>query len=405
MKNLTLNVTGAVGDGISCNEYFQMKSGTLSVSGVGDDGIQCDLDGTTSTGETTDHEDEDSGNIYIEDGNLTVSCTGQGTKGIKAGGDLKVTGGTLSVTTSGNGYYDTTDADAKGCACLKSDGNMTISNGVLTLRSTGTGGKAIKADGTLTIEGGTLSATATGSQYKYSSKATASAKGIKADGALTIAGGTVTASSASHEGIESKSTLSITGGYVYATGGDDAINSTGDMYLKGGYVFGRSTGTGTGADGIDANGNMYVQGATAYSIAHGSPDVAFDANTEGGKKLYVQSGNLVAIGGLESGASLTQSCYQASTYSKGAWYGLYSNGTLVLAFQVPSSGTMGTPMVVSTAGTATLKSGITVTNGTKLWDGFGYTDATVTGGSSVTLSAYSGGNSGPGGGGRPGGGR
>ena len=178
-----------------------------------------------------------------------------------------------------------------------------------------------------------------------------------------------------------------------------------DMYLKGGYVFGRSTGTGTGADGIDANGNMYVQGATAYSIAHGSPDVAFDANTEGGKKLYVQSGNLVAIGGLESGASLTQSCYQASTYSKGAWYGLYSNGTLVLAFQVPSSGTMGTPMVVSTAGTATLKSGITVTNGTKLWDGFGYTDATVTGGSSVTLSAYSGGNSGPGGGGRPGGGR
>ena len=171
------------------------------------------------------------------------------------------------------------------------------------------------------------------------------------------------------------------------------------MYLKGGYIFARSTGTSTGADGIDANGNMYIQGATAYSIAHGSPDVAFDANTEGRKQLYVESGTIVGISGLESGASLTQSCYQASSYSKGTWYGLYSNGSLVLAFQVPSSGTMGSPMVVSTAGTTTLKSGITVSSGTKLWGGYGYIDATVTGGSAVTLTSYTASGDGGGGGG------
>ena len=39
VKNLTLNITKAVGDGISCEEYFQMKSGTVTISGVGDDGI------------------------------------------------------------------------------------------------------------------------------------------------------------------------------------------------------------------------------------------------------------------------------------------------------------------------------------------------------------------------------
>ena len=33
VKNLTLNITSAVGDGISCNEYFQMKSGTVTISG------------------------------------------------------------------------------------------------------------------------------------------------------------------------------------------------------------------------------------------------------------------------------------------------------------------------------------------------------------------------------------
>ena len=76
VKNLTLNISKAAGDGISCNEYFLMESGTLTISGVSDDGIQCDLDGDTSTGETADHEDEDSGNIYIEGGSLTVTTTG-----------------------------------------------------------------------------------------------------------------------------------------------------------------------------------------------------------------------------------------------------------------------------------------------------------------------------------------
>ena len=56
-------------------------------------------------------------------------------------------------------------------------------------------------------------------------------------------------------------------------------------------------------------------------------------------------------------------------------------------------------MVVSGASQPTLKSGVTVSSGTSIFDGVGYTGATVTGGSSVNLSAYS-----SGGGGDPGGG-
>ena len=83
VKNLTLNITKAVKDGISCNKYFLMESGTVTISGVGDDGIQVDLDGKESTGETADHEDEDSGNIYLEDGTLTITTTAAASKGIK----------------------------------------------------------------------------------------------------------------------------------------------------------------------------------------------------------------------------------------------------------------------------------------------------------------------------------
>jgi len=417
VKNLTLNVTSAVGDGLSCNGYFQMKSGTVTISGTGDDGIQCDLDGESATGETDGHEDEDSGNIYIEDGTLTINVTSAATKGIKAGGDLIISGGTVNVTTSGNGTYDSTERDAKGSAGLSADGNMTISGGTLTLKNTGTGGKCIKADGLLTIADGIVSATNTASQYRYSSSYTASAKAIKAgtrtqtggsgrnvtysySGGIVVTGGTVTASASSHEAIESKSTITVSGGTVYATSSDDAINSASDFTISGGFVMGNSTGN----DGLDANGNCYIKGGTVFAVAARSPEVGIDANTEGGYKLYVTGGTIVAIGGLESGSSLTQTCYSTSSYSKGTWYGLYNGNTLALAFKVPSNNSMGTPLVVSTSGTTTLKSNITTSGGTSIWNGFGLTGGTASGGTSVSLSSYTGGNGGGGGWGPGGGG-
>ena len=278
IKNLTLNITSAVKDGISCNEYFLMKSGTVTISGVGDEGIQCELDGTTSTGETTDHEDEDTGNIYIEGGTLTVS--------------------------------------------------------------------------------------------------------------------------AATEGIESKGELRITGGEVTVNAKDDAINSAGDLTISDGYVYARSTGN----DGIDANGNCYIKGGLIYAIGTTTPEVAIDANSEQRKQLYVQGGTIIAIGNLESGASLTQACYSSNSWNKNTWYALTVDNKII-AFLTPSSG--GTTLVVSDAAQPTVLSGVTVTGGTEIFSGSGYIDATVTGGTVVSLSSYTGGGGfGPGGGGGfgPGGG-
>ena len=125
--------------------------------------------------------------------------------------------------------------------------------------------------------------------------------------------------------------------------------------------------------------------------------MAIDANTEGGFKLYVTGGTIVAVGGLENGSSLTQSCYQASSWSANTWYAM-SVGNSTFAFKTPSSG--GNTLVVSASSTPTLKSGVTISGGTEYWNGYGIIGGTVSGGSSVNLTSYTGGGGmGPGGGG------
>ena len=426
IKNSTINILSAVGDGINCEQFFLMESGTITINNIADDGLQCDIEDTTvgSTGETADHEEEDSGNIYFSGGSLTMNITGVACKGIKSEGNIAISGGEFTITTSGIGTWDTEDLETKAAACISSDANITISGGTLNLTSTGSGGKGLKCDSLLTFTGGTMTIKTTGALYynngttentnytgntdNIDSKYYSSPKGIKAGiktesgsgwyvtytyaGGIVISGGKISVSTSGRnaEGIESKSTLVINDGEVVVNAYDDGINAASDLTINGGLVYSRSTNN----DGIDANGNVYLKGGLVYAIGASSPEMAIDANSEEQKKLYVQGGTIVAVGGLESGASLTQSCYKASSWSKNTWYAL-TVGSDVFAFKTPSSG--GSNLIVSGASTPTLKSGVTA-SGTEIFDGVGYYPATATGGSSVSLSSYTGGG-GPGGGG------
>lgn len=416
VKNATINVTSAAGDGINCTQYFLMESGTLNLNGLSDDGIQCDIEDTNvgSTGETTDHEGEDSGNVYIEGGTIKINTSGIAAKGIKADGSIYVYDGTIDITTSGKGKWDSTDMETKAASCLNSDANTVISGGTLTLKSTGSGGKAINSDGTLTISGGTIVAATTGGLY-YNNGSTentnytgntdnvnssyySSPKGIKVDGAITISGGITSVSTAGRnaEGIESKSTINITNGQVTVNAYDDGINSAGDLTISGGYVYSRATNN----DGIDSNGNTYIKGGLCYAIGANSPEVAFDANSEQQKKLYVQGGTIIAVGGLESGAQISGgTCKQASSMTANSWYALYNGSELVVAFKTPSTsssssggtrpgGSSSGKLVVYTSSTPALKSGVTVSGGTTYFDGAANIGGSVSGGSSVTLSNY-----------------
>ncbi len=343
---------------------------------------------------TANHGIKANDGIYINGGIINVEVSAAASKGINCESDIIVNGGRTTAITTGGGTYDTTDMEAKGCAGIKSDTNLTINGGVVNLKSTGAGGKGISTDALCTVNGGEIYIVTTGSQYK-SNNDTSSPKGIKADGNITINGGRtwVRTSGTGGEGIESKATLTINGGEVASYAYDDAINSKSTLTINDGSVFA----LGQNSDGIDANGNCYVKGGFVYASCAGSPEVAIDANTEDGYKLYVEGGTIVAIGGLENGSSLSQACYQAS-WSANTWYALTYNNS-VFAFQTPSRG--GTGLVVSAPSTPTLLSGSTISGGTSYFGGLGNIGGTVSGGSSVTLSSYSGGS---GMGGQPGGG-
>jgi hypothetical protein len=211
---------------------------------------------------------------------------------------------------------------------------------------------------------------------------------------MYISGGVITAKSAKHEAIEAKGVLQITGGEIIAESSDDAINSGGDMTIDGGAVFAQSTGN----DAIDANGDLFIKDGIVYAVGTRSPELAIDANSEARKKLTLSGGTVIAIGGLESGSSLTQACWSAGTVKANTDYALFdSDGKALCAFKTPSVSNL--TMIVSAPSLKSVKYGITATGGTVLFNGLFRTDATVSGGSECNLSSSTGG----GGGGFPGG--
>ena len=365
-----LSVTGNTNNGIHSADYIVFNKGNnIYVKSTANHGVKAN-DG-----------------IFINGGILNVEVSAAATKGINCESHIIVNGGRTTVMTTGNGTYDSDDREAKGAACIKADSTFTINGGELWLKSTGSGGKGINVDMEANFNGGSVYVVTTGGQYK-SNNDTASPKGIKADGNITITDGTIWVRTSGYggEGIETKGTMNITGGEVASYAYDDAINSKGNMTISGGYVYAH----GQHNDGLDANGNCYIKGGTVYAICSGSPEVAIDANTEGGYKLYVQGGTIIAVGGLENGAQLTQSCYQSQSWSANTWYSM-SVGSNTVSFKTPSSG--GSGLVVSGSTQPTLLSGVSVSGGNSYFGSLAITDGSVSGGSNVSLSSYTGGSS------------
>ena len=319
VKNAKINVLSAVGDGISCNQYFLMESGTVNIENTTDDGVQCDLDGTTSTGQTTDHEDEDTGNIYISGGTININCPGTAAKGIKAQGDIAISGGTIDVTTTGDGTWDTDDLDTKAACGISADG-IDITGGNITLTATGSGGKGMKCDGTLTVsdspvinittsgnlyynDGTTENKNYTGDTDRVNSDYYSSPKGIKAG--ITVN---------SH---------------------DDGINSAREMYLQGGTV----TVVAANNDAIDSNANLYIEGGTVIALGAGGAECGLDAAE--GYSLYITGGNVLAVGANNNAVS-SKSGSQAllsttGTITANSTVSVKSGSTTLASFAIPST--------------------------------------------------------------------
>ena len=194
------------------------------------------LKGTSSLADGTSYIDtpstEDEKAALFSEGQLVFSGTGSlsveasGKSGIVSDDYLHIMEGTITVNTTTSAIVN--GSETLKPAGLKANDYIKVTGGTLHLSSSGTGAKGISCDGYGIFRGGIVNVTVTGSNYGssgsgggfhgggQSSSDGVSAKGIKFDGNLSITGGSLIVRATAHEGIESKGSITISGGMVYS---------------------------------------------------------------------------------------------------------------------------------------------------------------------------------------------
>ena len=161
----TLNVTGSCKHAIACDDYIVMNENTtLNVSCSTGNGIKVN-DG-----------------IWINNGTVGIDVSSTAGRGIKCDSVVVITGGDITIKTTGDDVYDETEADYSSAACIKCDYDFTMSGGKLTMTSSGDGGKGLNCDGSVVVSGGTFGAVTSGGNDNAKPKA------VKGN-SITVSGG------------------------------------------------------------------------------------------------------------------------------------------------------------------------------------------------------------------------
>ncbi|MFV0555454.1 MAG: carbohydrate-binding domain-containing protein [Mangrovibacterium sp.] len=413
-----INIIEAASDAVHSNDYIRIDGGTLTAYSYGE-GFDTDgyilIEGGDITLQTSGMKGHGMKAVeYItvnSSGSLDIKTTGTAAKCLSSDGDLTIAKGTLTLKTTGGGYYDSSIADVSSASAIKCDGAMVIENGTITINSSGAGGKGISTDGGLTINDGTISVTTTGTRYVYNNTYNTAAKAIKSDSNLTINGGTITVrtSGTEAEGIESKKTLTITGGTLDVQTYDDAMNASNHIQIDGGNIYCAASNN----DGIDSNGTITITGGVVVSAGATSPEEGFDCDNN---RFTITGGTLVGIGGATSSPTASYCTQYSLVYGTSSVSAVHientSTGADILTFKLPRTYSQTTllfssPSLAKSTG-YTIYTGGTISGGTE-FHGL-YTGATYSGGSSAstfttssmvtTVGSTSGGGF-PGGGGRP----
>ena len=452
--SLNINTSGTDSKGIKADNLVYINGGNLTIVNSGDmsKGIKADNDinitggiiNITSSGSTvlesvnnqnvpaycTAIKCDTDINITGGDFTITLPTSNHGGKGISADGNLTIDGATMTITTQGDGATYTVSGstkDAYTSACLRSDGNMSILSGNITLNSSGTGGKGINVGddshttSTLTLgtTGGNdddliLNVTTSGERITISSGGGggwppgpgqggdyANPKGIKSRGNLTINSGTVTVNcTQNNEGgecIESKATLTINGGNIETySKTDDPINAAQNLTINGGTIYSHSDNN----DGIDSNGTLFLNGGFAIANGARQPEEGFDCDNN---QFKITGGTHIGTGGATSNPTqnvCTQPTLKINTQPGYAIQVLKSDGTVICTYQCPTftgggGGGWGNNMVMlftdpqlQTGQTYIVRYGGTISDGTN-WNGYYTGNVTYTGGQSTNVNVNS----------------
>ena len=362
----SLEVTGNKKHGIVSDDYIRFRTGTnIYITASNGHGIKAN-----------DY-------VAIGGGVLNIEVSGTAKKGISSDGYVLVSGGRTTILTAG----------------IKADLYFQMEGGQLNIKSTGAGGKGINTDGEIIINDGDIQVITTGQTFTYSSDLDSKAKGIKSDTDVTVNGGTIkikTTGGEGSEGLEAKGVMNINGGEIEIATYDDCINSAGDMYLNGGYIYAFATNN----DAIDSNGDLYIKGGVIVALGASGAECAIDAAE--GKNIYITGGTVVGVGGSNasypaSSSSQMSIAFQASV-STGSTLTVADGSDAILSFTIKRGYQSGLYLISSPDfknGTSyTVYSGSSVAGDD--WHGL-YTEPSVsnvgTELGSVTAQATAGGNS------------
>lgn len=246
--------------------------------------------------------------LFIRGGVLNLDNPSAAGKGVSADGDLTISGGRVTAICSSAGVWDLDDLDVSGAAGIKCDSTFTMTAGDLWMKSTGNGGKGINGDNTLNFNGGTVHILTTGGthSYKYNGYTYyTSPKGIKTDGDIYVSGGDIfvraTGTTDGSEGMEAKRTYNQSGGTVKIYAADDGLNTG---YSSEGLR--EKTAMGYDMTGCTANaGQVNISGGTLY--AYSTSNDGMDSNGY----IKISGGTAIAFG-----AGAPETCFDCDENSR-----------------------------------------------------------------------------------------
>ena len=318
--------------------------------GGGDFTIQSGSDGIRSG----DAEEANKGFTYIDGGTFAITAQ---TDGIQAETVLRIDDGKFNLTTGGGsanastiqggnpaggwGHWgaSSSDSDSSSAKGMKAGGELVVNGGAITIDSSD---DSLHGNGNLTIAGGDF-------------LLTSGDDGIHADGDTTVSGGTIVIGK-SYEGVEGKN-VTISGGTIRLTASDDGINAAGgsDGSSLGGRpgqnafragsdssirIIGGVIDIDASGDGIDSNGGLYVEGGTITvsgptSNGNGALDYDGEGRISGGTVVAAgSSGMMQGFGSSSSQCSLTY--VWTSAQSAGAAVTLTDSSGKTVAAYTPS---------------------------------------------------------------------
>lgn len=205
VNNGNITITSSAKDGIHVNDGFFMNGGSVDITSEGDgiDGGEGVVEITN--GNVTILNTEDDKNAIKADSTITISggifditVEGDQSKAINSDQTITISNCTLDINTTGGVVLEASGSgyDPSYCTAIKSDMDVVINSGTITITATGPAGRGVSADGNIIINSGTLAITCSGNGGTYTNELGVldayAGHCVNTDGNVNILGGNIT---------------------------------------------------------------------------------------------------------------------------------------------------------------------------------------------------------------------